>query len=526
MPPGPSDRHDEELWVPLRFSREEINRHARWLLVIARLKSGVSIARAQQEMNAITLRIANRYPEIDKHWGASVEPLKNDFLDPNRRTNLWLLLSAVSFVLLIACLNIANLLLARATTRQRELAVRAALGASGTQLFWQLLIESLTLAAFGGVLGIVLSEGLLKVIPAVLPPGTLSSEADVRLSAPVLLFTLATTALSAVLFSCAPTLQARKVDLNEGLKQGGLASIGAGRPSLRQGLVVVEFALALTLLAAAALTIHSFANRMHVDLGIRTDHILTFYLPVPQSRVAQPQQTENFYRDLLARIEAIPGVQKAGAGTDTPLDDANLDMSFSIAGGPVLDLSTRPEAGFQAVTPGYFGTFGIRVDRGRVFTERDTATSARVVMVNETFAHQFLNGVTRLSIAQLRNGMLALGPRVEWRIVGVFRDVQNGVRLGKPKLPQIYVPFVQSPWPQAVVAVRTTLNPTKMSKPIAAAVHSLNPDLPLVKREDDGSACRRSVCRGSVRHGALRRLGDAGVDLGFARDIWAYVLLW
>ncbi len=483
MPPGPSDRHDEEIWVPLRFSPAELTRSGWAWLVIGRLKSGVSISQAQQEMNSITRRIGELYPATNKGWGASVEALQNDFLNPATRTNLWLLLGAVSFVLLIACVNVANLLLARGTGRRRELAVRAALGASGGQLFLQLLIESLTLAGLGGVLGTLLSGALLKMILIILPPGMLSSEADVRLSLPVLLFTLATTILSGAFFGCAPALQARNVDLNESLKQGGRSAAVSGRGRLRHSLVIIEFALALTLLAGAALTVHSFVNRTRVNFGIRTDHVLTFYLPVPQSRFAQPQQTENFYRELLARIEAIPGVNRASAATGTPLYGPELDMSFSVAGKPAPPSSLRPEAGFQMVTPGYFQTFGVRIDHGRTFNQQDTANSPRVAMVNEAFARKFLHGVDplsqRLLIEQLRNGVLALGPSVEWQVVGVFRDVQNAGPLGNPSQPEIFVPFDQSPWPQAVVAVRTALDPEKMKNAITKAVHSLDPNLPL-----------------------------------------------
>lgn len=482
MPAGPSDRHDEEIWVPLRFSRAELSRGGAFWYVIARLQSGVSIARAQQEMNAVTARIARQYPETNKDWGASVEPLKNDFQNPSTVRNLWLLLAAVSFVLLIACANIANLLLVRGVARHRELAVRAALGASRGRLISQMMIESLTLAALGGALGILLSGALLKIILLIVPPGTLSSEADVRLSLPVLLFTLAATMFSGVLFGCAPALQARIVNLNENLKQGGRSAIGIGHAQLRKVLVVFEFALALTLLAAAALTAHSFVNRTRVDLGIRTDHILTFYLPVPQSRLARPEQTQGFYRDLLARLEAIPGVQRAAAATDTPLDDPNLEMPVSIIGKTGPDLST-PDVGFEAVTPGYFEAFGIHIDRGRKIDQRDTVNGPRVAMVNEAFARRFLNGVNPLSLRlrtdELQNGQLAFGSRVERQIIGVFHDVENTTRLGQPKLPQIWVPFAQSPWPHAVVAVRTAIDPGKMIRAITGAVHSLDPNLPL-----------------------------------------------
>ena len=483
LPPGPADRREEEIWVPLRFSQAELTRGATWWFVIGRLRPGVSIQQAQKEMDTIAHRIGQLYPVTNKDLGASVEPLKNNFQNPGTIANLWLLLGAVSFVLLIACANVANLLLARGAGRQRELAVRAAMGASRTRLIFELLSESLVLAGLGGILGVLLSAALLKMILVMLPPGTLSSEADVRLSIPVLLFTLATTLLSGILFGCAPALQAKNVDLNEALKEGGRSAVGAGHPRLRQGLVAAEFTLALTLLTGAALTIHSFINRMHLDLGVRTDHILTFYLPVPQSRVARPRETDAIYRDLLARIEAVPGVQRATAVTGTPLEGTDFEMSFQVVGRPEPKTSLLPEAGFQAVTPGYFETFGVRIERGRAFNPRDGSNSPRVAMVNETFARRFLSRADplseRITTSELRNGILTMGPSVTWKVIGVFHDVQNDAQLGRPNHPEIYVPFSQSPWPQAVIAVRTAIDPSKMTKAIAAAVHSLDPNLPL-----------------------------------------------
>ena len=483
MPAGPSDRHDEELWVPLSITPEQqVNRASRVLLVTGRLKAGVAIQQAQGQMNAIAHQIGELYPTSNKNWTVSVEPLQNDFLNPNTRTNLWLLLGAVSFVLLIGCVNVANLLLARGTARQRELAVRTAIGASRRQLIVQLLAESLTLAVVGGILGVLLSGVLLRVILVLLPPGTLSSEANVRLSLPVLLFTLTITVLSGVLFGCVPALQIKHLDLNDSLKQGGRSAISTGGRRLRQSLVTVEFALALTLLAGASVTVHSFVNRTKVDLGIRTDHILTFYLPVPETKLGQPQRAVAFYRELLERIEAVPGVIRVAAATGAPLQGAYFDLPFSIAGKPPSDPSSRPNAGVQMITPSYFETFGAHVDRGRVFTSQDSAESPRVVMINEAFAGKFLDGTDplseRITLEQLHPGSSA-GPPLEWQIVGVFHDIQNGGPLGEPDHPEICVPFAQNPWPQATLAVRTAIHPERITSAITAAVHSLDPNLPL-----------------------------------------------
>jgi putative ABC transport system permease protein len=488
LAPGPADRQ-EEIRAPLRFSAAELDRSATFWFVGARIKPGVSLQQAQQEMNAVSSRIAKQYPAIRAGWGASVEPLKNNFQSPTTIRNIWLLFAAVGMVLLIACANVANLLLVRGVGRQRELAVRASLGATGGRLIWQMLIESLMLAAIGGIAGMVLSVALLKTILVILPARTLSPEADVRLSWPVLLFSVAVTGLSGILFGCAPALQARVVDLRESLQKGGRSAIGAANAKLRRSLVVVEIALALALLTSAALTIHSFVNRTRVDLGVRTDHILTFTLPVPQSRLSKEEATDRFYRDLLARLRSIPGVRSAAASTNRPLDDPNLELPTTIRGNGISE--ETPDVSFEAITPGYFDTFSVRLQRGRWFGDRDAANGPRVALVNETFVRRFLKGKNPLSIrlefALLQNGQLAFGRGGEWQIVGVFHDVQNSERVGTPKWPQVWVPFAQSPWPIATVSVRTAADPTRMLNAIAKTVRQLDRNLPLadVKTADE-----------------------------------------
>ncbi len=283
--PGPSDRGREKLGIALSFKPEQINHDFHWLLVMGRLKPGVTIQQANADMDSVTQHIAKVYPKSDQGWGAIVSPLKNDFLDRDVIRALWLLLGAVAFVLLIACANVANLLLARATKRRKEVAVRASVGASRWQLFRQFLAESLALASLGGILGIALAWVLLKIILLLMPPFTLPYEANVRLNPPVLLFTLAATALAGMLFGCAPAWQSSHLNLNDVLKEGGRGSSGAGRHGLRRALVIAEFALALSLLAGGGMAIHSLWNVEHVDLGFRTDHLLTFDLPVPTDQL-------------------------------------------------------------------------------------------------------------------------------------------------------------------------------------------------------------------------------------------------
>jgi putative ABC transport system permease protein len=479
---GPADRGQAKLQLPLAFKPDQVNHDFHWLLVLGRLKPGVTLAQANSNMDSVTRHIAEVYPKSDKGWGATVEPLKNDFLDRDVQRGLWLLLGAVGFVLLIACANVANLLLARATTRQKEVAVRASVGATRYQLFRQFLVENLVLAGMGGIVGVALAWGLLKLILAMMPPFTLPTEADVRLNVPVLLFTLAATMLAGVLFGCAPAWQAARMNLNDVLKEGGRSSVGASKHALRRTLVVAEIALALSLLAGGGLAIHSLWNVAHVNLGFRSDHLLTFSVPVPQDHLTDPKQITAFYRQVLERIQALPGVTSVSASEGMPLQGVNFGMPFQIAGKEVEDMSQRPGAGFNMVSPQFFQVFGMQMMQGRAITDQDIAGGVNVAVVNESFAKKFFTGVDplaqRILVEQLIPGVTKLGPPISWQIVGVYHNVRNGGPRGDG-FPEIDVPFWQSPWPQTVMAVRATVDPTTLSKSIADVVLSVDPNLPI-----------------------------------------------
>lgn len=477
LPPGLYDRGQGDIAVPLAFKPEQLNHDFHWLLVMGRLKPGVTQKQAQADMDRVTAHIAQVYPKSDKGWGSFVEPLRNDFIPKEEIRTLWMLLGAVAFVLLIACVNVANLLLARSMARQKEMAVRSSLGASAGTIFAQLLTESLMLAVGGGALGVGVGYAMLRGLIAVMPPNTLPSEADLSLNIPILLFTLAATTVAGLLFGCVPAWYTSRVDPAESLKEGGRSSAGVGRNRLRRALVIGEFALALALLAGAGLAIHSFWNLSRVDLGVQIDHILTFWLPVPDSRPKDPAKITAYYRQILASIGAVPGVESVSAETGLPLRGMGFGMPFTIAGGQTYaDPSQRPLAGFGMVTPDFFKTFGVRLAKGRTFTNQDTATGMKVALVNEEFVKKFLNGKDPLRqgvmVEQLIPGVQTLGPAVEWQIVGVFHDVRDDLR---EKRGEILIPFWQIPWPSAGIGVRTAGDPAAMTKAIAAAVHSVDP---------------------------------------------------
>ncbi len=484
LAPGVSDRLDPSLVVPLVFKPDQLNHDFHWLLIMARLKPGVSIKQAQANMDAVTANIATAFPKSNKGWGALVEPLKNDFLPKERIQNLWMLLGAVGFVLLIACVNVANLLLAKGTTRQKEIAIRSSLGATRRVIFAQFLIENLMLALVGGLLGVGIGAAVLRWVVASVPPNTLPSEADLTLNLPILLFTFAAATFSGLLFGCAPAWYATRVDPADALKEGGRSGTGAGRQSLRRILVVGEFALALSLLTGAGLAIHSFWNLTRVDLGVQTEHVQTFFLPVPDARPKDPALITAYYRQMLSTIQAVPGVLDVSASPGLPLEGPAFGMPFTIAGEPdYADPSQRPGAGFNMVTPGYFHTFGVQVLQGRAFTDDDNAATVHVAVVNEQFVQKYLKGKNplgaRINVEELIPGVTKLGAPIPWQIVGVFHNVRAGGF--RQDFPEMDVPFAQSPWPSASIGVRTSGDPDLMLRSITAAVHSVDSQIAIAQ---------------------------------------------
>ena len=481
---GIGDRFDFELAAPLAFRPEQINHDYHWLLAMGRMKPGVRLQQARADMDAVTAHISAAYPISNQGWGASVEPLKNDFLPPERIHNLWLLLGAVGFVLVIACVNIANLLLAKGAARLREIAVRNAVGANRRQIFNQFLTESIVLALIGGGLGIALGVGLLRAILSLVPEGILPSEASFQLDVHVLAVALAATSLAGLLFGCAPAWYASRVDPGESLKEGGRTGTGTSSHKLRRGLITGEFALALSLLAGAGLAMHSFWNLTRVDLGVRTDHVLVFGLNHPHGRFKTPEEMNSYNQQMLGVLRGVAGVANVATLTGSPLRGTSDGMPFTLVGGPTFaDPSQRPGTGFQSVSPDYYKTFGIRVVQGRSFSEQDTATSVRVAMVNEEFARRYLKDVDplqqRLSIEQVIPGLPKLGPPIEWQIVGVFHNVRYGDF--RDAFPEVDVPYAQSLAPDVTVGVRTEEEPAAMSKAVAAAVHGIDPQIALAR---------------------------------------------
>jgi putative ABC transport system permease protein len=463
--------------------------------VFGRLKPGVTLAQAQAELAVIDRRLPSVPGDDDtvrEFRSVSVEPLKNDWLDHKLERNLWLLLAAVGFVLLIACANVANLLLARGSARQQELAVRSALGASRRQVFAQLLTESLTLAILGGAIGITLGFAIMKLSMAILPDlAKQTAEAVVEVNLPVLCFATAITIIGGVLFGCAPAWQAARLNLVDTLKAGSRSVIGHGRMRIQGVLVTAEFALALTLLGGAGMALHSFWRLTQIDLGVQTDHVLTAYLQPHTTghrgaapTVPPPRQILAGQRQMMDNLRAVPGVQEVALTTTIPLQGYD-SFPFSIVGQPV-DSAHRPVADFQGVTPSFFKTFGIRLMRGRFLNDSDTVDSLPTIMVSETFVRRYLSAVVdpltqRLLIPTIVPNQNQLGPPAERQIVGIFHDVLNNEHLTGTAQPAMFISLGQMPWPYVALAVRTSVDPGAVTHAVRGTLAQAAPGVTMVQ---------------------------------------------
>ena len=453
--------------------------------VDGRLKPGATIAQAQAEIAAIDRQWHASHGGDPSHdYTVSVEPLRNDFLDPKTIRNLWMLLAAVGLVLLIACSNVASLLLARGAARRQEIALRSAMGASRRQIFAQVLTESLTLALFGGIIGIALGWALMKATAAIAP--TLTSETVVEMNPPVLCFAFAATLLSGIIFGCAPALHATQLNLSETLKQGSRSVTGRTRVKTQSLLVVGEFALALTLLSGAGMALHSFFKLTHADLGIRSDHILTGTLQPPSANRRGPMQlppTDQIAatsRLLLQKLRSIPGIEDVGFTWSLPLQGHD-SFPFTIAGHPVPD-ADRPQSDLLNVTPGYFSTFGTRLISGRLFNDQDTTATAPVIVVNQSFVSRYLSRTDPLTQSLLIPMFLPgqrPGAPVPHQIVGVLADVANGEHIGDKNVPAIYIAYFQNPSPFMSIAVRTFVDPGSLTPALRSAIAQVAPNLNL-----------------------------------------------
>ena len=458
-----------EIWTPASMGAAELARRgSHYLQCFGRLKPGVTVRKAQSEMSVIAKRLERQYPDSNRELGAVVVPFR-DQVAGESRTGLIVLFAASGFVLLIACANIANLLLARASGRQREIAVRSALGAGRAVIVRQLLTESLLLAALGASLGLLFARFAMtvleKLVPSQLAAGAL------HLDWRMLIFTIAVTTLTGIVFGIFPALAAGRVDIQHALKQGGRTAAGAGGSWLREVLVVSQTALALALLTGAGLMLQTLDHLQNVDLGVRTDHMLTLSTNLPPTHYADHASRQRFLDAVVEKVRAIPGVTGAGYTSNLPLTTQGNTSSYVIEGQTQREADGQ-DALFRVVTTDFLPVIGARVREGRLFDRREVEGGAPAVIVNETFADRHFRGTS------------AIGKRIDisgdggkWvTIVGVVKEIrERGIAIATK--PAVYMPLAQSDgyWPvPADLAIRTAVDPASIVKPVRDAVGSVD----------------------------------------------------
>ncbi len=464
-----------QLWMPSRWdvppyplTSEKDPRPVRdssYFDAWARLKPGVTLAQARAEMDAISRRLEKQYPDAD----AGVRPdvvVMQDNLVGDIRPTLLLLVAAVVLVLLIGCANVANLLLARATDRAKEVSIRSALGASRLRLIRQLLTESVLLALIGGTLGVLLAAWAVPALLTLSPP-EISNFKHIGLNPEVLSFSIAVSVLSGILFGLAPAFHASRENLSGSLKEGERGSTSS-RGRTRSALVVTEVALSLVLLIGAGLIVKSFVRLMNVDPGFNPENLLVFNVGLPPS--ASPERQDAFYQQVQERMEAVPGVQSAGVVSRLPLSGGNSDRTFRIPGSE-KDYS----ADIRVSTPSYFRTMGIPLLKGRNFSEQDARGSVQVAVVNETLARNVFPGEDPIG-----KYILDFGPaNNKIQIVGVVGNVRHEGLETAPRA-EVYLPFGQAHWPSVFVVVRSkTSDPLALTSGVQNAVWSVDKDVPL-----------------------------------------------
>jgi predicted permease len=458
-------------------------RGSHFLTVIGRPKPGATLAQASADMSVVAQRIAKQYPDTNGNRGAVIIRPELEDLVGDIRPALLVLFGAVGCVLLIACANVANLLLARATSRHKEMAIRASLGAGRWRVIRQLLSESVLLSALGGALGLLLAlwgnDVLLK-----LSPGSIPRLAQVTLDGSVLMFTTLVTLLTGVIFGLAPAWQISKTDLGQMLKAGGRSSTDGGHHNrLRNVLVVAETAVSLVLLVGAGLLITSFIRLQRVDPGFNPHQLLTFSFELPEARYPYAQRI-NFYNQMLARLQATPGIRSAASILPLPLGDSRISVSFEVDGRPVPK-SDEPSAWFHVVSPKYFSTMGVQLLKGRDFTERDDAQAPGVIVVNQEFARRFFPNEDVIG-KHIKPGAAGIGNAMMREIVGVVADVKH-LSLSRDDTPEYYVPYTQCLFDPMTIVARTQGDPRSMLDAARNDLRALDKDLPVysVRTMDD-----------------------------------------
>ena len=476
---------DDELWVPIALTAQEAaNRNRHYLEVVARLKPGVTLQQAQSEMTTIGARLQQQYPASNTDLGVAVTSL-HEHLVGDIKPALLILLGAVGLVLLIACANVANLLLARAAIRQKEIALRVALGARRWRLLRQFLTESVLLATLGGIFGLVIAYVGLSLLSSFIPE-SISQARDVSLDLKVLGFTFGVSILTGLIFGLAPAIQAVRMNQSETLKEGGRDSVtGRSGKRLRGLLVTAEVAVSLVLLIAAGLLINSFLRLRNIDPGFRVDHLLTMKIELPEPKYEPMERRTAFYNNLIERVQSLAGVRSAAVTTNLPLYRQGNSVGVQLEGKPAPPPGKELIVVTRIVSPGYFETMSIPLLAGRALSDHDTEKSPSVAVISETMAHRYWPGEDaigkRFSVGRVTSD-------ADWiQVVGVVKDVRQFELTREPR-PQMYLAYGQADffWPEDLV-VKTDVDPASMAATVRKAVWDVDKDQPVsnIRTMDD-----------------------------------------
>jgi len=477
MPEGFNFPKGADIYAPIALTPQVLaNREFHTYYVVGRLKPGVTLQQAQADIDNITARLEQQHPKSNTGLRATVFTIVADtvqFYD----TPIWVMMGVVGFVLLIACANIANLMLARASGRQKEIALRAALGASRWRIMRQLLTESLIVALIGGALGVLVGFWGIDAL-RVSNPGNAALFApgwhQLGINLPVLLFTLGLSVFSGLAFGLVPAWQVSKPNLNDALKEGARNNTGSSR-RLRSSLVVFEVALSLMLLVGAGLSVRTFLALVKVNPGFDPDNLLTMKLGLPKAKYQEQPQRVAFYNDLVQRVKATPGVESAALVNYLPLGGANASESYLVEGEAEPQPGNENDARYRVATPDYFQTMRIPIVQGRTFNEQDKAGAPPVVMVNETFARKHWPDQNASGKRIRFEGPLNKAPWIE--VVGVIADVRH--ELDKAVKPEFYLPYAQDSWRTMFVVAKTNRDPGTVAGAIRQQVWAIDKDQPV-----------------------------------------------
>lgn len=497
MPAGFDFPEGISLWVRARYKVPEhpltpnsdlsTDRARQYMNVIALLKPGITIKQAQLDMDAICSRLEQQYPNSNMGRSVSLVSLHEEEVGAVRPI-LMVLFAAVGFVLLIVCANVANLLMVRAATRQKEIAIRIALGASRRRIAQQLLTESLMLALAGGGAGLLVALWGISPLVALIP-ADIHGLQNIGVDARVLGFVMTISLVTGVIFGLLPAMQASKVDLNESLKDSSRGSTEGRRgAALRSALIVSEIALSLVLLIGAGLMLKSFMRLQQVDLGFATGNLLTMRLTLPQTKYPEKRDQTRFFQQVIQRVQAAPGVESAAAISRLPLTPGNSSRSFTIEGRAVANTQNPPSADYRVISPDYFHTMGIPILKGRAFTELDNAEAAASVIINETAARRYWPDEEPIGKRlQIESN--------EWiEIIGVVGDVKHMGQDSKTN-PEVYMSYLKRPWPVMTIVARSPQNTTALGETLREAVMAVDRDQPVYEIKTVEQLVSRSVAR-------------------------------